>query len=161
MVIFKFFQKSQITWNWKSSKKYIPTQHWLYCKKTSSLIKIFKSFHQFLPMYGNALYCKSSRLINFLKSLLHCIGPYIFCKVSLHTSVTQLPTQWNIPSLIIMALQVDWLHILLVLCLLELCVLHCFKVLFFLHGICCLCTKLKHMSSWKASKTIELCFFCF
>jgi hypothetical protein len=27
-----------------------------------------------------------------------------------------------------MALQVDWLHILLVLCLLELCVLHCFKV---------------------------------
>jgi hypothetical protein len=58
MAIFKFFQKSQITWNWKSSKKYIPTQHWLYCKKTPSLIKIFKSFHQFLPMYGGGLYCR-------------------------------------------------------------------------------------------------------
>jgi hypothetical protein len=69
-----------------------------------------------------------SRLINFLKSLLHCVGPYIFCKRSFHTNVTRVSIQWNIPSLRIMALQVDRLHILLVLCLLELCVLHCFKV---------------------------------
>ncbi len=137
MVIFKFFQKGQITWNWKSSKKCIPTQHWLYCKKIHLSVRFSRVSINFCQcMEVDYIVEDYPRLVNFLKSLLHCVGPYIFCKVLLHTNVTQLSTHWNIPSLKIIVLQVDWLHIFLVLCLLELCVLHCFKVpsiLFALH----------------------------
>jgi hypothetical protein len=125
MAIFKFSQKNQITWNWKSSKKYIPTQHLLFCKKIHFSLRLSRISINFCQcMEVDYIVKDYLKFINFLKSLLHCVGPYIFCKVSLHTNVTQLSTHWNIPSLRIITLQVDWLHILLVLCLLELCVFH-------------------------------------
>ncbi len=113
---FQVFSKNSINLKLKIIKKIDTHPTLVILQKNPSLIKIFKSFHQFLSMYGCWLYCRRlPKTHNFFEVIatLRRTLVYIFCKVSLHTNVTQLSIHWKIPSLKIMALQVDFLHTLL------------------------------------------------
>jgi len=90
---FQVFSKRSNNLKLKIIKKMHTHPTLVILQKNPSLNKIFKSFHQFLSTYEVAYIVEDyPRLINFLKSLLHCVRPCIFCKVLLHTNVTQLST---------------------------------------------------------------------